>query len=78
MNIPFAESLLRDPAGLLILKATVVLTLACTAVGLAKGFTAARRHMGWLVALSSCVWLVLSSPLVPAITIHLYRRGEAL
>jgi beta-lactamase regulating signal transducer with metallopeptidase domain len=69
-RLAFADLLLRDAAALVIVKATVVLALATAAAAAAKGFSAARRHMLWLVALSSCVWLVLSSPVVPAIMIH--------
>jgi beta-lactamase regulating signal transducer with metallopeptidase domain len=69
-RLAFADLLLRDPAALVILKATVVLTLTSAAAVAAKGFSAARRHMLWLVALSSCVWLVVSSPVVPAIVIR--------
>ncbi|HTE44053.1 MAG TPA: M56 family metallopeptidase [Gemmatimonadaceae bacterium] len=68
--LAFASPLLRNAAALMIVKATVVLALASAAAVAAKGFSAARRHMLWLVALSSCVWLVLSSPVVPAIVIH--------
>ena len=68
--IAFSNLILRDAAALLIVKATVVMALASVAAVAAQGFSAARRHMLWLVALSSCVWLVLSSPVVPAIMIH--------
>jgi beta-lactamase regulating signal transducer with metallopeptidase domain len=63
-------SLLGNPAGLLITKVTIVLTAACVASALAKELSAARRHLLFVAALSSCVWLALSSPLVPAIVIH--------
>jgi len=66
----FADLLLGDAAALLIIKATVVLALASGAAAALNGLSAARRHMLWLVALASCVWLAVSSPLVPAITIH--------
>jgi hypothetical protein len=69
-RVAFADLLLRDAAALLIIKATVVLALASGAAAALQGLSAARRHMLWLVALASCVWLVVSSPLVPAITIH--------
>ena len=69
-RLAFANLLLGDPAALLIAKATVVLALASAAAVATQGFSAARRHMLWLVALLSCVWLVLSSPVVPAIMIH--------
>ena len=67
----FADLLLRNPAALVIVKATVVLALATAANAAAKHlFSAAVRHMVWLVSLASCVWLALSSPVAPAITIH--------
>lgn len=66
----FADLLFRDAAALVIMKTTVVLVLASGAAMAAKGFSAARRHMLWLVALSSCAWLALASPLAPAIVIH--------
>jgi beta-lactamase regulating signal transducer with metallopeptidase domain len=69
-RLAFADLVLRDAAALVIVKATIVLALASGAAMAAHGFSAARRHMLWLVALSSCVWLVLSSPVVPAIIIH--------
>jgi beta-lactamase regulating signal transducer with metallopeptidase domain len=69
-RLAFADLLLRDAAALLIIKATVVLALASCAAAALQGLSAARRHMLWLVALASCVWLVVSSPLVPAMTIH--------
>jgi beta-lactamase regulating signal transducer with metallopeptidase domain len=69
-RLAVVDLLLRDAGALLIVKATVVLALAIAAATTAKGFSAARRHMLWLVALSSCVWLVLSSSVVPAIVIH--------
>jgi beta-lactamase regulating signal transducer with metallopeptidase domain len=68
--LTLANLILRDAAALLIVKATVVLALASVAAAAAQGFSAARRHMLWLVALLSCVWLVLSSPVVPAVMIH--------
>jgi beta-lactamase regulating signal transducer with metallopeptidase domain len=69
-RLAFADLLLRDPAALLIIKATVILALASGAAAALNGFSAARRHMLWLVALASCVWLALSSPVMPAIMIH--------
>lgn len=75
-RLAFADLLLRDAAALVIVKATVVLALASAAAAAAKGFSAARRHTLWLVALSSCVWLVLSSPVVPAIRIHAPMLAE--
>jgi beta-lactamase regulating signal transducer with metallopeptidase domain len=69
-TLMLANLILRDAAALLIVKATVVLALASVAAAAAQGFSAARRHMLWLVALLSCVWLVLSSPVVPAVMIH--------
>jgi len=70
MNRLALVDLLRDPAALVILKATLVLSVASVAGAGMKRFSAARRHMVWLVALASCAWLVLSSPVVPAIVIH--------
>ena len=69
-RLAIADLLLRDPAALIIVKATVVLTLAGAAAAAARGSSAARRHMIWFAALASCVWLVLSSPVVPAIVVH--------
>src|SRR5689334_17680608 len=69
-RLAFADLLLRDAAALLVIKATLVLALASGAAAALHGLSAARRHVLWLVALASCVWLVASSPLVPAITIH--------
>jgi beta-lactamase regulating signal transducer with metallopeptidase domain len=57
-------------SALLIAKATLVLCLAITAAAIARDFSAARRHLIWLIALSSCVWLVASSPVMPRIVIH--------
>src|ERR1051325_11342806 len=59
-RLALADLLLRDAAALVVVKATIVLALASAAAFAAKGFSAARRHMVWLVALSSCVWLVLT------------------
>lgn len=69
-RLALADLLLRDAAALVIMKATVVLTLTSAAAVVARGLSAAHRHALWLAALSSCVWLVLSSPVVPAIVLH--------
>lgn len=52
----FAD-LLEDPAGLLVIKATIVLTMACAVGALANKLSAARRHLLWLLARSSCLAL---------------------
>jgi beta-lactamase regulating signal transducer with metallopeptidase domain len=54
------------------------LVLASAAAVAAKRLSAARRHMLWLAALLSCVWLALSSPLVPAIMIHTPMLAQAV
>src|SRR5690349_9937898 len=64
------DLLLRDPAALIVVKATFVLALASAAAVAAKGFSAARRHTLWLVTLCSCVWLLMSARLVPAVVLH--------
>lgn len=69
-RLAFADLLLRDAAALVILKATAVLIVATVAAMAARGSSAARRHMIWLAALSSCAWLVVSSPIVPTIPIR--------
>lgn len=69
-TLSVADALLRDPAALLLTKVTVVLILASGVAAVAKGFSAARRHILWFTALSSCVCLALSSPIVPTIMIH--------
>lgn len=77
-RLAIVDLLLRDAAALLIVKATVVLALATAAAAAAKGFSAARRHLLWLVALLSCVGLVLSSPLVPAIMIRMPMLAQGV
>jgi beta-lactamase regulating signal transducer with metallopeptidase domain len=69
-RLAFADVLLRDAAGLLIVKATLVLTLANVAAAVMRSCSAARRHTLWLITLLSCVWLALSSSLLPAIMIR--------
>lgn len=69
-TLSVADAVLRDPAALLLTKVTAVLILASGVGALARGLSAARRHILWLTALSSCVFLALSSPIVPAILIH--------
>jgi beta-lactamase regulating signal transducer with metallopeptidase domain len=69
-RLALADLLLRDPAAFVLVKVTVLLALASGAAAVATRFSAARRHMLWLVALSSCVWLVVSSPIVPEIMIR--------
>ena len=70
MSARSLADVLDNPAGFLVIEATVVLAMACVVAGLAKKLSAARRHLLFVVALSSCAWLVLSSPVVPAIVIH--------
>jgi beta-lactamase regulating signal transducer with metallopeptidase domain len=69
-RLAFMNLLLGDAAALIVVKATLVLALAIAVATAAKGLSAARRHLLWLAALSSCVWLALSSALVPATVIH--------
>lgn len=68
--LPIPDQLLANGAALVVVKATIVLVFACVAGVVAKDVSAARRHLLWLVALSSCLWLAVSSPVVPAIVIH--------
>lgn len=69
-RLAFAELLFRDPAALLIGKTTVVLILASGAAIAARHCSAARRHLLWLFALTSCAWLVVASPIAPEILIR--------
>jgi hypothetical protein len=74
----FVSLVLQDAAALVIVKATVVLALATAAALAGKRFSATRRHLLWLAALSSCVWLVPSSPVVPAMIIHTPMLSPAM
>ena len=62
--------LVRDPAALIVMKATLILFLAALAGTVARGLSGARRHLLRRVALSSCVWVALSSPIVPTILVR--------
>ncbi|HEX4684429.1 MAG TPA: M56 family metallopeptidase [Gemmatimonadaceae bacterium] len=69
-GIYFLETLMRSDAAATVVKATVVLALADVVAILARRASAARRHLIWLVALCSCAWLVLSSPVAPPVVIR--------
>src|SRR5437764_15134247 len=70
-RIYFLETLTHSDVATTIVKATIVLALADVVALVARRASAARRHMIWLVALCSCAWLVLSSPLAPRIVIRM-------
>ena len=62
----------------LIIKATIILLVASGVARAAKRCSAAERHIIWVLALASCVWLAVSSPIAPRIAIRAPRPAPAV